>query len=51
MPHTAMRDRKESKTRRVDQDTRRTGRWSSIGFAIVVIGVVAAILLLILGTA
>mgnify|MGYP006283048871 CR=1 FL=1 len=45
-----MRDRKDSKTRQVDQDTRQTGRWTGIGFVIIVIGVVVAVLLLILGS-
>jgi hypothetical protein len=44
-----MRDRKESNTRRVDQTTRQSGRWTGVGFVIIVIGVVA-VLLLILGS-
>jgi len=51
IPDTAMRDRKESKTRQVDQETRQSGRWTGIGFAVIVIGVVIAVLLLILGSA
>jgi hypothetical protein len=46
-----MRDRKESNTRRVDQDTRQSGRWTGVGFVVIVIGVVVAVLLLILGSA
>ena len=45
-----MRDRKESNTRRVDQTTRQSGRWTGVGFVIIVIGVVVAVLLLILGS-
>lgn len=48
---TAMRDRKESKTRQVDQETRQSGSWTGVGFVIIVIGVVIAVLLLILGSA
>jgi hypothetical protein len=33
----------------VDQETRQSGRWTGIGFVIVLIGAVIAILLLILG--
>jgi hypothetical protein len=44
-----MRDRTASKAREVDQETRQSGRWTGIGFAVVLIGAVIAILLLILG--
>jgi flagellar basal body-associated protein FliL len=44
-----MRGRTESKTREADQEKRQTSGWTSIGFAIVLVAAVIAILLLILG--
>jgi len=44
-----MRGRTESKTRETDQKMRRTGGWTGIGFAIVLIAAAIATLLLILG--
>lgn len=41
--------RDDSKARELDQETRRTGGWTGIGFAIVVIAVVVAVIMLILG--
>lgn len=40
---------KESKTRDVDRETRQSGKWTGIGFAIVLFAAVIAILLLLLG--
>jgi hypothetical protein len=40
-----------SKTRELDREHRRTGGWTSLGFAIVVIAIAAAVLMLILGAA
>jgi hypothetical protein len=44
-----MRGRTQSKTRETDQEMRRTGGWTGIGFVIVLAAAVIAILLLILG--
>lgn len=45
-----MKKQTDSKTREVDREARRTGKWTGIGFVIIVIGVAIAVLLLILGS-
>ena len=42
----AMNKRKESKMRETDRESRLMGRWTGIGFVIVVLGALAALLLL-----
>lgn len=44
-----MKRRKESKTRSVDREIRQSGSWTRIGFAIILIGAVIALVLVLLG--
>lgn len=46
-----MKDRTDSKSREVDRETRLTGKWTGIGFAIVLIAAVLAAALLLMGSA
>lgn len=46
-----MRDPEESKARDVDREARLSGKWTGIGFVIIILGVVVAVLLLLMGSA
>lgn len=45
-----MKKRTDSKAREVDREVRQTGEWNGVGFVVIVIGAVIAVLLLILGS-
>lgn len=45
-----MRKRSDSKTRQVDQEQRQSGSWTGIGFAIILIATVLAVVLLLTGS-